>query len=63
MTEGAGAKALQRALGLELDQFLASDKPAAKDEELIQELRKAIKAVNGVEGPVSYAVGYGDNHL
>ena len=63
MTEGTGNIALQRALGLKLDQFLASDKPAAKDEELIQELRKAIKAVNGVEGPVSYAVGYGDNHL
>jgi ParB family chromosome partitioning protein len=59
MTEGSGTIALQRALGLKLDQFLASDKPAAKNEELIQELRKAIKAVNGVEGPVSYAGGLG----
>jgi ParB-like chromosome segregation protein Spo0J len=59
MTKGAGAKALQRALGLKLDQFLTGDEPAAKDEELIQELRKAIKAVNGVEGAVSYVVGLG----
>lgn len=59
MTEGTGTKALQRELSVKLDQFLASDEPAAKDKELIQELRKAIKAVNGVEGPVSYALGLG----
>jgi ParB family chromosome partitioning protein len=59
MTQGTGTIALQRALGLKLDLFLASDEPAAKDEKLIRELRKAIKAVNGVEGPVGYAVGLG----
>jgi hypothetical protein len=59
MTQGTGIIALQRALGLKLDQFLASDEPAAKDEKLIRELRKAIKAVNGVEGAVGYAVGLG----
>jgi ParB family chromosome partitioning protein len=59
MTEGTGTIALRRALGLKLDQFLAGDEPAAKDEKLIRELRKAIKAVNGVEGPVGYVVGLG----
>ena len=59
MTEGAGAIALQRALGHKLDQFLASDEPAAKDEELVQRLRKEIRAANGVEGPVSYVFGLG----
>jgi ParB family chromosome partitioning protein len=59
MTEGTGNIALQRALGLKLDQFLASDQSAAKDEEIVRELRKAIKAVNGVEGPLSYVVGLG----
>ena len=51
MTEGTGTIALQRALGLKLDQFLASDEPEAKDEELVQRLRKKIRAANNVHRP------------